>query len=94
MGTEPGDIVALAGQQALWTSLMLGGPLLLALLVVGVSVAVLQALTQIQEASLAFIPKVMVLGIALLLGSSAAMSVLRSFMGTLFDQMIAVGGVG
>lgn len=91
---EQVDIVALAGQQALWTSLMLGGPLLMLLLIVGLAVAVLQALTQVQEASLAFVPKLLVLGVAMLLGSSAAMSLLRNFTTTLFDQIIAVGGVG
>jgi flagellar biosynthetic protein FliQ len=91
---EQVDIVTLAGQQALWTSLMLGGPLLVLLLVVGLAVAILQALTQVQEASLAFVPKMLVLGVALLLGSSAAMTLMRNFTTNLFDQIIAVGGVG
>jgi flagellar biosynthesis protein FliQ len=87
------EAIALAGQQALWTSLLVGGPLLLLLLVVGLCVALLQALTQIQEAALAFVPKLVALGIALLLGAPAATGVLRTFAEQLFYGIVAVGGV-
>jgi len=86
------DIVALAGQQALWTSLLLGGPLLLVLLLVGLAVSMLQATMQIQEASLAFVPKMLVLGAALLLGASAAGDLMRSFAQQIFDLAVAAGG--
>lgn len=86
------DAIAIAGQQALWTALLLGGPLLGLLLMVGVAVALLQALTQLQEAALSFVPKLIVLGVALLFGGSAGISVLRGFAAMLFDQMVAVGG--
>jgi flagellar biosynthetic protein FliQ len=87
------DNLALAGQQALWTCLMLGGPLLVLLLVVGLAIAVVQALTQIQEASLAFVPKLAVLGLALMFGGSMAMDLLRSFTEGLFEQVVSVGGL-
>jgi flagellar biosynthetic protein FliQ len=87
------DTLALAGQQALWTCLMLGGPLLVLLLVVGLAIAVVQALTQIQEASLAFVPKMAVLGLALMFGGSMAMGLLRSFTEGLFEQVVSVGGL-
>jgi flagellar biosynthetic protein FliQ len=87
------DTLALAGQQALWTCLMLGGPLLVLLLVVGLAIAVVQALTQIQEASLAFVPKLAVLGLALMFGGSMAMDLLRSFTEGLFEQVVSVGGL-
>ena len=88
------DIIAQAGQHALLTTMLVGGPLLLLLLVIGMAVAVLQALTQIQEASLAFVPKMLALGVALLLGGSAGVAVMRGFAETLFDRIVAVGGVG
>jgi flagellar biosynthetic protein FliQ len=87
------DTLALAGQQALWTCLMLGGPLLVLLLVVGLAIAVVQALTQIQEASLAFVPKMAVLGLALMFGGSMAMGLLRTFTEGLFEQVVSVGGL-
>lgn len=85
------DAIAHAGQQALWTSLMLGGPMLLLLLVVGLAVAVLQALTQVQEASLAFVPKMLALGVLLLLGAPAAGGLMRAFAQQVFDTIVAVG---
>ncbi|TCZ53676.1 flagellar biosynthetic protein FliQ [Roseicella aquatilis] len=87
------DMVAMAGQQALWTALLIGGPLLLLLLVIGLCVSVLQALTQVQEASLAFVPKMFALGVALLLGAPAAAGIMRAFAATLFDGIVAVGGL-
>ncbi|HEY8614026.1 MAG TPA: flagellar biosynthetic protein FliQ [Roseomonas sp.] len=87
------DTLALAGQQALWICLMLGGPLLVLLLVVGLAIAVVQALTQIQEASLAFVPKMAVLGLALMFGGSMAMGLLRSFTEGLFEQVVSIGGL-
>ncbi|MCL4864989.1 MAG: flagellar biosynthesis protein FliQ [Gemmatimonadales bacterium] len=50
-------------QRALTTVLTVGGPLLLAALVVGVVVSLLQAVTQVQEQSLTFIPKLVVVAL-------------------------------
>jgi flagellar biosynthesis protein FliQ len=45
-------------QQALLTSMYLAGPLLMTALVVGTLVSVLQAVTQVQEVTLVFVPKI------------------------------------
>jgi len=50
-------------QRALTTVLTVGGPLLLSALVVGVVVSLLQAVTQVQEQSLTFIPKLLVVAL-------------------------------
>lgn len=47
------------GQQALWMLLIVAAPILLAVLVVGVLISVLQAATQINEATLSFVPKIL-----------------------------------
>ena len=47
------------GQQALWMLLLIATPLLLVVLVVGVVISVLQAATQINEATLSFVPKIL-----------------------------------
>jgi flagellar biosynthetic protein FliQ len=56
------------GQQALYTLLTVAAPVLLAVLVVGILVSVFQAATQINEATLTFVPKLLaavaVMGIA------------------------------
>lgn len=46
-------------QQALLTSMFLAGPLLMTALVVGTIVSVLQAVTQVQEVTLVFVPKIL-----------------------------------
>jgi len=48
-----------AGRTALWTALALSLPLLAAGLIVGVAVSLLQAVTQIQEQTLSFVPKIL-----------------------------------
>ena len=47
-----------AGQQGLYMLLMVSAPILLAILVVGLAVSIFQAATQIHEATLSFVPKV------------------------------------
>ena len=45
-------------REALWTTLFVASPVLIAALVVGLVIGLLQALTQIQEQSVAFVPKI------------------------------------
>jgi flagellar biosynthesis protein FliQ len=46
------------GQQSLYTLLMISAPILLTVLVVGLVVSIFQAATQIHEATLSFVPKI------------------------------------
>ena len=55
---NPQSVITL-GQQALYVMLMLAAPMLLAALVVGLIVSILQAATQINEMTLSFIPKLL-----------------------------------
>lgn len=89
------DADALSGamRESLWVALQLGGPPLLALLVVGLAVSLLQAVTQVQEASLAFLPKLAVCGAALLLLGPFMAGVMRAYAAGLFDRVVAVGGL-
>ncbi len=50
--------VLAAGQQGLWILLLVAAPVLLTVLVVGLVVSIFQAATQINEATLSFVPKV------------------------------------
>jgi flagellar biosynthesis protein FliQ len=87
-----GAQVASALREALFVSLKLGGPPLVASLVVGLAVSLLQAITQINEATLAFLPKlVLVAGVLALLGPFMAAS-LTDYSHALMDQIVAVGG--
>jgi len=58
MGHDEIGYVIEVGRQALWLALIISSPLLIAGLVVGVSISMLQAVTQIHEMTLTFIPKI------------------------------------
>ncbi|MDQ0156801.1 flagellar biosynthesis protein FliQ [Robertmurraya andreesenii] len=59
----PEHVISIA-EQGIWTVLLVCGPLILLALVVGLIVSIFQATTQIQEQTLAFVPKI----VAVLLG--------------------------
>ncbi len=71
--------------------LKLGGPLLLIGLVVGLIISVLQAVTQINEATLAFVPKVVAMGAAALILGPFMFSTLAAFTRLLLDRMAGAG---
>ncbi len=54
-------------QDALWITMLLSGPMLLVGLIIGLVVGVFQAVTQIHEMTLTFIPKIIAVGTTLLL---------------------------
>lgn len=84
--------IASALHGCLMVALKMSAPPLLAALVVGLLVSLLQAVTQINEATLAFVPKVVVIGITLaLLGHFMAASLL-DYTRAMFDRLVAVGG--
>jgi flagellar biosynthetic protein FliQ len=72
--------------------LKLGGPPLLVALAVGLVVSLLQAVTQINEATLAFVPKALALCVALVLLGPFMLSTLSGYTHTLLQRMIAIGG--
>jgi len=61
---DPQDAIDL-GREALWTTLLVGSPVLLAGMAVGLLIGLLQALTQIQEQTVAFVPKIVTMLLAL-----------------------------
>jgi flagellar biosynthetic protein FliQ len=84
--------IALLLRDGMLVMLKLGGPPLLVALVVGLLVALLQAVTQINEATLAFVPKIVALCVALLYLGPFMLATLSGYTHTLLDRMIAIGG--
>jgi flagellar biosynthetic protein FliQ len=84
--------VAAALRETLWVVLKLGGPPLVAALVVGLVVSLFQAVTQVNEATLVFLPKLLVLGGMLALLGPFMMATLGDFTHTLMDRLLTVGG--
>jgi flagellar biosynthetic protein FliQ len=86
-----GDIAMLI-RDGMLVMLKLGGPPLLVSLFVGLLVALIQAITQINEATLAFVPKVLALGATLVLLGPFMVATLTSYTQLLLDRLVAVGG--
>jgi flagellar biosynthetic protein FliQ len=72
--------------------LKLGAPLLAVALIVGLVVAMLQAVTQINEATLVFIPKLLGIGAVLMFMGATMFGSLADFTRLLIDRMVAAGG--
>lgn len=66
-------------QDALWAVIVGSGPAVGAATLVGVVIALIQALTQVQEATLTFVPKILAIFAALLLLAPVAAAQLMSF---------------
>ena len=74
-------------QQAMKITLMLSAPMLIGALVVGVLVSIFQAVTQIQEQTLSFIPKILVIVAALVIFSPWMMETMVSYTRELFESI-------
>jgi flagellar biosynthetic protein FliQ len=92
--TGGGDLVLRAVREGLVLVLLLSGPPLVASMVVGFVVSLLQAATQIQDQTLAFVPKLVVVMIVLAaMGPILGASLVR-FSQALFLAIPAVGSWG
>ncbi|HEY7979476.1 MAG TPA: flagellar biosynthesis protein FliQ [Rhizomicrobium sp.] len=67
-------------RQSIWVLLEVAAPAMLAALVVGLAVGLLQALTQIQEQTLVFVPKIIAIFLVLLISLPFAGSAMNSLM--------------
>jgi len=73
------ESIIIIGQQALLVTAMLAAPLLLAALAAGLLIGMFQAATQINEMTLSFIPKLLVLGAALWVGGGWMLRVIVGY---------------
>ena len=84
------DVMALV-RHMLWTGLLVAGPALSLALLVGLSMGVLQAATQVQESALTFVPKVAALLMLLMAGGPWALDKLVTFTDAVLTSL---GGMG
>ena len=85
---DPFDAMELA-KSGLLVTLTICGPMLMASLVVGVAIGLFQALTQIQEMTLTFVPKLVALGAVMLLSLPMIGKSMSAFMMQISDKIIA-----
>jgi flagellar biosynthetic protein FliQ len=69
-----------AGQQGLWMLLMVSAPVLIVVLVVGLVVSVFQAATQLNEATLSFVPKIVAAVVVLAVAGPWMMTTLVEYL--------------
>ena len=72
---------------AFWQILLFAGPVLLVALIVGLTIGILQAATSINEMTLSFVPKVVIVYIALALLASYIMIRLSDYFQFVFEQI-------
>lgn len=83
---SPESVITL-GIQALKLAASLAGPLLLAALMTGLIISLLQAATQLNEMTLSFIPKILAVAITLLLVGPRMLSLMVDYIKLLFSSL-------
>lgn len=85
------DVATLLAQ-TFWVALKLSGPPLLAAMAAGLAMSLLQAITQISEQTLSFVPKAAAVMAMLALAGPFMWRGLDEFSRLVFDRLVAVGG--
>jgi flagellar biosynthetic protein FliQ len=86
------ESVMTMGRAAMEVTLMVAAPMLLVALVIGLIVSVFQAATQINEATLSFIPKLVGIFVALVVAGPWMLSVMLDYMRTVFTGIPSLVG--
>ena len=81
------ETVTAIGEQALWVTMLIAAPLLISALAIGLLVGMFQAATQINEMTMSFIPKLLVLVIALRIAGPWMLTIILNFTRQLVEQI-------
>ncbi|NCO02808.1 MAG: flagellar biosynthetic protein FliQ [Alphaproteobacteria bacterium] len=84
------EIIDIA-RDAIMLVITLGTPVMMVGLLVGVSIALLQALTQVQEITLVFVPKILAIFFAIFLMLPAFATAMIDFMNVIADKIVGIG---
>lgn len=81
------EVLNMVSRQTFETMLLVGGPVLLVSLVVGVLISFFQAITQLQEMTMTFVPKIVAVFVTLLLTLPFMVKVMISFTRGLYESI-------
>ncbi|RIK95594.1 MAG: flagellar biosynthetic protein FliQ [Proteobacteria bacterium] len=81
------DVIDVA-RDAIWVFLIVAGPTMLVALVVGLAISLIQALTQIQEMTLTFVPKIVAIFVSLLVFLPFMGDALNGLMFRISDRIV------
>jgi len=79
-------------KDALLVVLKVGGPILVISIVIGLVISILQAATQVHEQTLTFVPKLLAIGLILILTGGWMSNVVQDFTKSIFELMTTIGG--
>ena len=82
-----GDYFIGVAQQALWILALASAPILIPALIAGLILGMIQAATSINEGTLAFVPKLMVVGATLVLFGGSILMLVGDFMREMFERV-------
>ncbi len=80
------------GRQAMEVTLLISAPLFLAALITGLLISIFQAATSINEATLTFVPKLVVIFITLIVAGPWMITIISDYMRRLFESIPALIG--
>jgi len=86
-----GPAVLDIAREGIWVMILIAAPMMIAGLVVGVVIALFQALTQIQEMTLVFVPKILAIFVVMLIALPFMGATLGTYMMRLADMIITGG---
>jgi len=78
-------------RDAIFVMLKIGAPIMMVALIIGLVISLVQALTQIQEMTLSFVPKILVMFVSLLLLLPFMIATLSTFTERLADRIVSLG---
>ena len=87
---SPTDVIEVS-REAILVMLKIGAPVMMLALAIGLVISLFQALTQIQEMTLAFVPKIVVIFLSLLLLMPFMMGTIVTFGQSVMDRIVALG---
>lgn len=85
----PADVIDIV-REAIWVLIKVAGPVMIVGLIVGVVVSLFQALTQVQEMTLTFVPKILAIFAALLVFLPFMMATMIAFMGDIANRIVTL----
>ena len=77
-------------QQLVWTCLMLSAPMLVSALTVGLIISIFQAVTQIQESTLSFVPRLLAALLITVITAPWMIGTMVDYTGNIFKTMVVV----
>ncbi len=79
-------------KEALYVSMTVAGPILILTLVVGLFISIIQATTQIQEQTLTFLPKLLIVGLVLSFGGHWMLQQVVNFTTKIMNMISVING--